>query len=314
MILINPNIATVQTSEGMADKVYFVPLTAPFVEQVIIKERPDGIMLSFGGLPPDSSIFSLLSLFVVLTSLSRPNCLKCWCRAPQIWCAFALWCPCSWHLHRDHSDDWWSWLVCREACGNPRACCTLWHCHDGPASPSCCWTDWSATTLVFLFAVFSPKLFLIGYPVLLRSAFTLGGLGSGFADNAAQLRELATHAFVNSSLVIIDKSLRGWKEVEYEVVRDAKDNCITVCNMENFDPCGIHTGDSVVVAPSQTLTNDDYYRLRSVSLTVIRHLEIVGECNIQFALDPFSDRVCCWLFFCRSVCYLFLDVICCCSS
>ncbi len=132
----------------------------------------------------------------------------------------------------------------------------------------------------------------LGFPVLVRTAFALGGLGSGFADNSDSLRALCERAFANAPQVIVDKSLQGWKEVEYEVVRDCCDNCIAVCNMENFDPLGIHTGDSIVVSPSQTLSNDDYFRLRNVALKVIRHLNVVGECNIQYAVDPKSDDYC----------------------
>lgn len=132
----------------------------------------------------------------------------------------------------------------------------------------------------------------IGYPVLIRAAFALGGLGSGFADDEAQLEELANKAFAVSSQILIDQDLRGWKEIEYEVVRDCRDNCITVCNMENFDPLGVHTGDSIVVAPSQTLSNSEYFKLRQTSIKVIRHLGIVGECNIQYALNPYSEEYC----------------------
>ena len=132
----------------------------------------------------------------------------------------------------------------------------------------------------------------IGYPVLIRAAFALGGLGSGFADDEAQLVELAHKAFAVSNQILIDQDLRGWKEIEYEVVRDCRDNCITVCNMENFDPLGVHTGDSIVVAPSQTLSNSEYFKLRQTSIKVIRHLGIVGECNIQYALNPYSEEYC----------------------
>jgi carbamoyl-phosphate synthase/aspartate carbamoyltransferase len=133
----------------------------------------------------------------------------------------------------------------------------------------------------------------IGYPVLVRAAYALGGLGSGFANNEAELRELLAKAFATSEQVLLDQDLRGWKEIEYEVVRDANNNCITVCNMENFDPLGVHTGDSIVVAPSQTLSNSEYYMLRSTALKVVRHLGIVGECNIQYALHPHSEKYWC---------------------
>src|SRR5207237_4818387 len=129
----------------------------------------------------------------------------------------------------------------------------------------------------------------IGYPIIVRAAYALGGLGSGFANNAEELRNLSARSLTLSPQILVEKSLRGWKEAEYEVVRDASDNCITVCNMENFDPIGVHTGESIVVAPSQTLTNGDYHRLRELSIRVVRHLKVVGECNIQFALDPKSD-------------------------
>ena len=133
---------------------------------------------------------------------------------------------------------------------------------------------------------------IIGFPLLVRAAFALGGLGSGFANDREELLDLATKAFASSSQIILDEDLRGWKEVEYEVVRDAKDNCVTVCNMENFDPLGIHTGDSIVIAPSQTLSNEEYFKLREVAVKVVRHLGIVGECNIQYALNPHSERYC----------------------
>jgi len=247
-VLINPNIATVQTSAGMADRVYFLPVTPEFVTKVIDRERPDGIFVSFGG----------------------QTALNCACRLHEqgVFDRFnvqVLGTPIE-AIIKTEDRDLFSQVV--DACG------------ERIAESSCC--DSVAE------AVHAAE--LIGYPVLVRAAFALGGLGSGFAENENELRKLVTVALVNSPQVIIDKSLKGWKELEYEVVRDKNDNCITVCNMENLDPMGIHTGESIVIAPSQTLNNEEYYRLRQCALKIIRHLGIVGECNIQYAVDPKSSQ------------------------
>jgi len=250
VILINPNIATVQTSSNMADNVYFLPVTPEYVTRVIEKERPDGILLQFGGQTAlncgiklkENGILEHYNVRVLGTPVETI----------------------------EMTED-------REIFAQKLAEV------NEKVAPSAIANDVPTTLEV------ARK---IGYPVLLRSAFALGGLGSGFAENEEELKALATKAFAGADQVIIDKSLRGWKEVEYEVVRDINDNCITVCNMENFDPLGIHTGDSIVVAPSQTLTNNEYYMLRSAAIKVVRHLGVVGECNIQYALDPFSDAYC----------------------
>jgi carbamoyl-phosphate synthase small subunit len=245
-VLINPNIATVQTSKGYADKVYFLPVTPQFVREVIRQEKPDGICVSFGG----------------QTALN---------------CAIKLY-------EEGDLDD-------LEVLGTPISAIIITEDRE----------LFAKTVEEIGYKVAESKACSaveeaveaaneIGYPVLLRSAFALGGLGSGFAQNDRELTNLAKIALLASPQVIIDKSLRGWKEIEYEVVRDGNDNCITVCNMENFDPMGIHTGDSIVVAPSQTLTNAEYYMLRECAIKVIRHLGVRGECNIQYALDPHSKE------------------------
>lgn len=246
-VLINPNIATVQTSKGLADKVYFLPLTWEYVEQVIKSERPQGVLLSFGG----------------QTAL---NC-GIECNKRGIFEAYGveiLGTPINSIIE---TEDRKIFAERVEEIGE----------HVAPSA-----------------AVFNVDEALevaekIGYPILARAAFQLGGLGSGFANNAEELKALAQQALSHSTQLIIDKSLKGWKEVEYEVVRDAFDNCITVCNMENVDPLGIHTGESIVVAPSQTLSNREYNMLRTTALKVIRHFGIVGECNIQYALNPESE-------------------------
>jgi len=247
-ILINPNIATVQTSAGLADRVYFLPVNVEFVTQIIRRERPDGILCTFGGQTAlncaiqlqEEGVFEKYGVRVLGTPIQ----------------AIIM------------TEDRELFAKAVDACG------------EKVAESACCNTIEEAVVAATN----------IGYPVLVRAAFALGGLGSGFASNEEELRRLVQVALVNSPQVIVDKSLKGWKELEYEVVRDAKDNCITVCNMENFDPMGIHTGDSIVVAPSQTLTNSEYYRLRECALKVIRHLGIVGECNIQYAVDPHSHE------------------------
>jgi len=247
-ILINPNIATVQTSAGMADRVYFLPVTPEFVTQVIERERPDGIFAAFGG----------------------QTALNCACKLYEAgtfekYNVKVLGTPIS-AIMKTEDRELFSQVV--DACGYKIA------------ESACCNSVADSVEAATK----------IGYPVLVRAAFALGGLGSGFAHDEDELRQLVTVALVNSPQVIVDKSLKGWKELEYEVVRDKNDNCITVCNMENFDPMGIHTGDSIVIAPSQTLTNSEYYRLRECALKVIRHLGVVGECNIQYCVDPNSTE------------------------
>ncbi len=246
-VLINPNIATIQTSEGMADKIYFLPVTPYFVEKVIEKEHPDGIMLSFGGQTAlncgvelfDVGIFKKHNVTVLGTQIDAIK----------------------------NTED-------RELFVNKLNEINL----KTPES--------QAANSVEECLDVAKKL---TYPVMIRVAYALGGAGSGVALNEKELTEKAKRAFAYSTQVLVEKYLGGWKEIEYEVVRDAHDNCITVCNMENFDPMGIHTGESIVVAPSQTLTNSEYHKLRDIAIQVIRHLGIVGECNIQYALDPYSE-------------------------
>ncbi|KAL4221656.1 hypothetical protein ACF0H5_019913 [Mactra antiquata] len=247
-VLINPNIATVQTSKGMAEKTYFLPITLDYVSQVIRNERPDGILLTFGGQ-------TALNCGVELTNagvLDEYNVRVLGTQVKSI-----------------------EWTEDRKVFAEKMAEINE---HVAPSEAA-----YSVEQ-----AVKAAK--NIGYPVLVRAAFALGGLGSGFANNEKELINLATAAFAHTSQVLIDKSLKGWKEVEYEVIRDAYDNCITVCNMENVDPLGIHTGESIVVAPSQTLNNVEYNMLRSTAIKVIRHLKVVGECNIQYALNPESEE------------------------
>ncbi|CAG5127998.1 unnamed protein product, partial [Candidula unifasciata] len=247
-VLINPNIATVQTSRGLADKVYFLPITPDYVTQVIKCERPDGVLLTFGGQ-------TALNCGVSLTksgTFDRYNVKVLGTQVESI-----------------------EWTEDRKIFADKMA-----------------EIDESVAPSVAAYTVEQAEQAAehLGYPVLIRAAFALGGLGSGFADNRDELIVLATAAFAHTSQILVDKSLKGWKEVEYEVVRDAYDNCITVCNMENVDPLGIHTGESIVVAPSQTLTNAEYNMLRTTALKVIRHLGVVGECNIQYALNPHSQQ------------------------
>ncbi len=245
-VLINPNIATVQTSEGFADKIYFLPVTPYFVERVIEKERPDGILLSFGGQTAlncgvelyDSGVLEKYGVEVLGTPVQAIKDTE------------------DRELFVKKLDEIEVKTIKSQAV---------------------------ETTNAALAA--AEKL---GYPVIVRAAYALGGLGSGFCDNPEQLVALTEKAFSFSPQVLVEKSLKGWKEVEYEVVRDRFDNCITVCNMENFDPLGIHTGESIVVAPSQTLSNDDYHYLRQLAIKIIRHVGIVGECNVQYAYDPDS--------------------------
>ena len=246
-ILINPNIATVQTSEGIADKVYFLPVTPDFVERVIEKERPDGVFLSFGGQTAlncgvalfKSGVFEKYNIRVLGTPVQSII---------------------------DTED--------REIFNQKLAEIDV---------------KYIKSEAVIDFENARRAANELGYPVIVRAAYALGGLGSGFCDNDEELRVITDKAFAYSPQVLVEKSLKGWKEIEYEVVRDRYDNCITVCNMENFDPLGIHTGESIVVAPSQTLTNREYHKLRELAIRIIRHIGIVGECNVQYALDPVSE-------------------------
>ena len=243
-ILVNPNIATVQTSEGVADEVYFLPVTPAFVEKVIKKERPDGILLSFGG---QTALNCGVALF-------RNGVLKRY--GVQV-----LGTPVETIID---TEDRELFVARLDEIGvktiRSHAATSLQEARDAARE--------------------------VGYPVIIRAAYALGGLGSGFCEDEAQLDTVASKAFTFSPQVLVEKSLRGWKEIEYEVVRDRFDNCITVCNMENVDPLGIHTGESIVVAPSQTLTNDEYHFLRKKSIDIVRHLGIVGECNVQYAFSP----------------------------
>ena len=246
-VLINPNIATVQTSEGVADKVYFQPVQADFVERVIAKERPDGILLSFGGQTALNCGVELYQRGVLekygVKVLGTP--------------VQAIIDTEDRDLFVKRLDEIGVKTIKSEACSTVEEVQKAAH--------------------------------ELGFPVILRAAYALGGLGSGFCDNEEQLLVQAEEAFSFSPQVLVEKSLKGWKEIEYEVVRDRYDNCITVCNMENFDPLGIHTGESIVVAPSQTLTNAEYHKLRALAIKIIRHIGIVGECNVQYALDPNSE-------------------------
>ncbi len=246
-ILINPNIATVQTSEGVADQIYFLPVTPYFIERVIEKERPQGIMLAFGGQTAlncgvelyQSGVLEKYNLKVLGTPVQSIMDTE------------------DRELFVKKLDEINVKTIKSEAVSNIE---------DARKAAK-----------------------NLGYPVIIRAAYALGGLGSGFCDNEEELNKLAEKSFAFSPQVLVEKSLKGWKEVEYEVVRDRFDNCITVCNMENFDPLGIHTGESIVIAPSQTLTNSEYHKLRELSIRIVRHVGIVGECNVQYAFDPESE-------------------------
>lgn len=246
-ILINPNIATVQTSENIADKVYFLPVTPEYVEDIIIKERPEGILLAFGGQTALNCGVKLYEAGI----LSKYN-------------VQVLGTPVQAIIDTEDREKF---------------------VHKLDEIDVKTIKSEAVTTSEDARRVAEE----LGYPVIVRAAYTLGGLGSGFADNEQELEVLAKKAFAYSPQLLVEKSLKGWKEIEYEVVRDRFDNCITVCNMENFDPLGIHTGESIVVAPSQTLTNAEYHKLRHLAIRIIRHIGIVGECNVQYALDPYSE-------------------------
>ncbi len=246
-VLVNPNIATIQTSKGLADKIYFLPVNDYFVEKVIAEERPDGVFLAFGGQTAlncgvklhERGVFQKYNVKVLGTPVDA--------------------------IQKTEDRDLFNKELTKIGVKMPKSIA----CTDKKAGMKAAQT--------------------IGFPLMIRAAFALGGKGSGFAYNNAQLEEMLDTAFAYSPQVLVEENLKGWKEVEYEVVRDRADNCITVCNMENFDPLGIHTGESIVVAPSQTLTNSEYHKLRELAIKVIRHLGIVGECNIQYALDPESE-------------------------
>jgi len=245
-VLINPNIATVQTSEGFADKIYFLPVTPYFVEKVIAKEKPQGILLAFGGQTALNCGVELQRSGV----LARYNVQVLGTPVKAI----------------EETEDRELFVKKLDEIGVKTI------------------KSQAVNTIYEAISVANE----LGYPVIVRAAYALGGLGSGFCDNDAQLTALVEKALSFSPQVLVEKSLKGWKEVEYEVVRDRYDNCITVCNMENFDPLGIHTGESIVVAPSQTLSNEDYHYLRALAIKIIRHIGIVGECNVQYAFDPTS--------------------------
>lgn len=243
-VLINPNIATIQTAHVLTDEVYYLPVTPEYVTYVIERERPDGIFLTFGGQTALNlgvqmermGIFERYGVKVLGTSIKT--------------------------LETSEDRDLFA-----KALGEINI----------PIAQSVA----VATVDEALEAAKG-----IGYPIIVRAAYALGGLGSGFADNEEELRNMASRSLTLSPQILVEKSLKGWKEVEYEVVRDASNNCITVCNMENFDPLGIHTGDSIVVAPSQTLSDEEYHMLRSAAIKIVRHLGVVGECNVQYALQP----------------------------
>jgi len=246
-VLVNPNIATVQTSKDIANTVYFQPVTPEFVERVIEKERPDGILLSFGGQTALNCGVQLYKKGIL-----------------QKYDVEVLGTPVQAIMDTEDRDLFVKRL---DEIGvktiKSEACSTI--------------------------ADVQKAAHELGFPVILRAAYALGGLGSGFCDNEEQLLAQAEEAFSFSPQVLVEKSLKGWKEIEYEVVRDRFDNCITVCNMENLDPLGIHTGESIVIAPSQTLSNEEYHKLRALAIKIIRHIGIVGECNVQYALDPNSE-------------------------
>ena len=246
-ILVNPNVATVQTSKDVADRVYFQPVQPSFVERIIEKERPDGILLSFGGQTALNCGVELYKSGVL-----------------EKYGVKVLGTPVQAIIDTEDRDLFVKRL---DEIGvktiKSEACSTVEEVRRAAEH--------------------------LGFPVILRAAYALGGLGSGFCDNEEELQRQAEEAFSFSPQVLVEKSLKGWKEIEYEVVRDRFDNCITVCNMENLDPLGIHTGESIVVAPSQTLTNSEYHKLRALAIKIIRHIGIVGECNVQYALDPQSE-------------------------
>ena len=246
-VLINPNIATIQTSDNIADKIYFLPVTPHFVEEVIKKEKPQGILLAFGGQTAlncgvalfKSGVLEKYNVEVVGTPVQS--------------------------IIDTEDRDIFAKMLAEIDVKTPKSIAAA-NMEEAKAAAK-----------------------QVGFPIIIRAAYTLGGLGSGFCENEEELEKLAGSAFSYSPQILVEESIKGWKEVEYEVVRDRYDNCITVCNMENFDPLGIHTGESIVVAPSQTLSNSEYHKLRAISIKIIRRVGVVGECNVQFALDPNSE-------------------------
>lgn len=246
-VLINPNIATVQTSDKLADKIYFLPVTPYFVEQIFKKEKPDGLLLAFGG---QTALNCGVKLYEQGT-LEKYN-------------VRVLGTPVQSIIDTEDREIF-----------------------AGKLGEIDVKTPKSVAVTSIKEALKAAE--GIGYPIIVRAAYTLGGMGSGFCNNAEELQMRAENAFSYSNQILVEESLKGWKEVEYEVVRDAYNNCITVCNMENFDPLGIHTGESIVVAPSQTLTNSEYHKLRELAIKIVRHIGVVGECNVQYALDPNSE-------------------------
>ncbi len=246
-VLINPNIATIQTSDNIADKIYFLPVTPHFVEEVIKKEKPQGILLAFGGQTAlncgvklfESGVLEKYNVEVVGTPVQS--------------------------IIDTEDRDIFAKMLGEIGVKTPKSI--------------------AASNMAEAKAAAKE----VGFPIIIRAAYTLGGLGSGFCENEEELEKLAGSAFSYSPQILVEESIKGWKEVEYEVVRDKYDNCITVCNMENFDPLGIHTGESIVVAPSQTLSNSEYHKLRAISIKIIRRVGVIGECNVQFALDPNSE-------------------------
>ncbi|KAJ2557460.1 carbamoyl-phosphate synthase (glutamine-hydrolyzing) cpa2, partial [Coemansia sp. RSA 1836] len=249
-VLVNPNIATVQTSHSLADHVYFSPVTAQYLAQIIERERPDGIMLAFGGQTALNCGVQLNKMGVLERFGVRV--LGTSVRTLEL------------------SEDRDLFASALKDIGIPVAQSVA-----------------VATVDDALVAAAQ-----IGYPVIVRSAYALGGLGSGFAANAAELAALGAQSLALCPQILVERSMKGWKEVEYEVVRDAQDNCVTVCNMENFDPLGVHTGDSIVVAPSQTLSDAEFHMLRTAAIKIVRHMGVVGECNVQYALNPHSMEYC----------------------
>ena len=243
-VLINPNIATVQTSEGVADKIYFLPVTPFFVEKVIKKEAPQGILLAFGG---QTALNCGVELYKAGTL--------------EKYGVKVLGTPVQAIIDTEDRE------LFVEKLDQIDVKTIKSHAAENMEQARAAAQE-------------------LGYPVIIRAAYALGGLGSGFCDNEQELEATCEKAFSFSPQVLVEKSLKGWKEIEYEVVRDRYDNCITVCNMENFDPLGIHTGESIVVAPSQTLTNEEYHYLRELSIKIVRHIGIVGECNVQYAFNP----------------------------
>jgi carbamoyl-phosphate synthase large subunit len=246
-ILINPNIATIQTSVDIADKIYFLPITPFFVEEVIKKEKPQGILLAFGG---QTALNCGVALFK--TGVLEKYNIKVVGTPVQ-------------SIIETEDRQFFANMLAEIDVYTPRSISAV-NMDEARAAAK-----------------------KVGFPIIIRAAYTLGGLGSGFCENEAELEVLASKAFSYSPQILVEESIKGWKEVEYEVVRDKYDNCITVCNMENFDPLGIHTGESIVVAPSQTLSNSEYHKLRAISIKIIRRVGVVGECNVQFALDPYSE-------------------------